>query len=371
MCEKGQKKVVALLLSLMMVVCNIACASALEKAVVKDTNIVTHSVSYVGGGKSPYTENGNTYYYGGNIIKLTINLPANTGACGVSEVISYDSSKLELQDSFVTIKNSIGSTLSSSGWENTVMKYDNASNKIWVDSIAADLTNGTNNSGGTVATISFKILGSSNNSSLSSTGTSINFGFTHFSMIAYNGKLPPENMTAFIHAGYDGTNSTLGVNLPSLKITSNKKPTTTTPPSSGTIIPDGSGVDKNITLDSKVVEEVSSEIPKKKLDEIAEAVKTKSYSFKLNDQESLSGSNSYDEIASLVDEDLSALKNDKNYKVFSFKSNKKTDVKVETDEPQICYTHWILLAISAVVLAVTIGYTKYKNKKNSEEWENE
>ncbi|MDF9825240.1 hypothetical protein M2475_001694 [Breznakia sp. PF5-3] len=310
-----------------------------------------HTIEYVGGGAQPYEENGVMHYQNGNIIQVNIILPANTDAVSFMESITYDYNSLELYSSFSEVNSSMCAELKNTGWSNMSQNANGKKGKIRFVSEKRDPGTG-NKSGGIVAKIKFRIR----NVDTSTSGTNIAFTFGDFNMTSM---IDGELMLS--HDGYDENDiSTIWWTIETIQIVAGKKQSASISPNYPNI-PESGNQGNQVNLDREVVDKVINEIGSKEVEKILDTVRRKEYSFTLKKESSLSGENRYDSIIARLKE-IDKLKNDENYKVYSFDRDEFTEVKKSLSVlNQTCYTHWILLGISTLLIATTVGYTKVRN----------
>ncbi|MDF9824232.1 hypothetical protein M2475_000590 [Breznakia sp. PF5-3] len=352
------KKQIAILTVL--IIAFITCASPLQAvhySQVPSNNgghRLQNSIAYVGGGRAPFTENGVTYYNAGNVIELTVTLPANTYAVSLQEIITYDLNQVDLVTSFNDIRQTFGQSLLNEGWAQDVFKMNGNNNQILLSAAGSDWTNHSSIAGGVVGKIRFRIK----EQTTTNVGTNININFVY--QIA--GAKPNGKGLAYIHAGYDPSNEggTYQVSAPTISIAAHKipsAPTTPTNPEKPT--------DPVVDYHPSVV--IDKEISESKKKEIAAITAKRDYSFaKSNDF--MNGKNSYRNIAKMLIDQMVKTKDKIKYQTYEFK-DQYLDIKAKkTIVKTTCYTHYLYIGMSFVVIFVTYGYKKYLEANRKVKW---
>lgn len=332
-----------------------------------------NTITYVEGGSAPFSENGITYYSGGNIIELSIALPANAYSIGVTEIVTYDQSQLELITSFSDIRNTLSPAFTNANWSSYVSKYNGADNQIMVVTSANNYHNSVDVTGGTVAAMRFRVK----EQSLTTNGTNININ------LQYNiAGVKADGTRTYIHAGYNpaNDNGTYLVAAPSITLAAHKTQVVVTPPvepkpptpkptpsQPDPVVP-SQPYEPDIEYHPDIVKEIVEEaISEEKSIEIMEVIKTKEYSFDALD-ERLSGRNTFQKIIQLFIGDKK-VDTDK-YKSFSFAGNPENEVAAMVQTHITCYVHYIFIGLSFLMLIATYVYKKYLETRNKVLWRN-
>ncbi|MFV0381157.1 MAG: hypothetical protein ACK5KR_02835 [Breznakia sp.] len=308
-----------------------------------------NSIKYVGGGKTPFTENGVTYYNAGNIMELTISLPANTYAAAIREFVSFDLSQMQLLTSFEEIRGSLGQSFVSGGWDAEASFFNQKKSDISVSATAANYKTQSNTSGGTIGKIRFKIK----DKQTTETGESININF-RYQIVGPT----PAGGTQYIHMGYNpNVAGSHEVSAPTISVKAHKTPTKPVAPVDPVdpILPD---IDHDPSID------IDKIIDADKIEEIIEVTTDRNYSFNVLD-DMLNGSNSFRNIARELIENLA----DKvKYQTYEFGGKYRNVEPKKTIVATSCYTHYIYVGMSFLIIFVTYGYKKYLEANRKVKW---
>lgn len=293
----------------------------------KGTVKIQNSIAYISGGKAPYTENGVTYYYPGNVIELTVAIPPNTRAIGVHEILTYNANQLELISSFQEIKRSLGEVFYSERWVMDTDYWQGNKNQISLRPVTENWTKYHNVSGGVIAKIRFRIK----EQALSANAQNINISF-RCQMVGVD---QTGSNLIYIHDGYDPNNDagTFMTSPPSVVVPAYKLPVTSAPPSAE------SGKNPTHKEDGK-------------------GTSTWNYSFK-NTGIFVNGKDTYLEIAKALIEKTPEEEKISKYQIYEFeKQTPDANNKVIVSNSK-CYKHYLYIAAGFVAIFITYGYKKY------------
>ncbi|MFV0395840.1 MAG: hypothetical protein ACK5LC_15875 [Coprobacillaceae bacterium] len=317
---------------------------------------LSYSLNYIGGEK-PYTENGVTYYHSGNIVELSIKLPANSYSTLAYNILKFDDSLVDLYSSFREITQTIDTTLYDDSWSLNVMKYDKKNNEILIVGAADDTNYGANISGGTVAKVKFKVKETPETTE----GTIINFNNTYQIIATVNGK------GEYTHIGYQNTFETQFVNAPTISITASKKQTQNNNSNNNTgEKPAGSGVGDIIT-NKEILDNIINNNFSPELQAQIEAI-TSMYMYSFNTSSNhLNGVNTYDSIiADLLKDKNDRVDSNGKYKSYSFENTPSDKLVDNPSSDSQSIIPFIFIILSILVLIGTLCYDSLENYKLKE-----
>lgn len=358
------KKIKLTIVSLLTVVAAI-CASVSMIGALSHTQVpnnlgeqkIQHNIAYVGGGVAPYSEQGVTYYNAGNILELTLSLPANSYAVAFREYVIYDLNQLELVTSFNEIKQTLGAEFYNEGWSMFVSRLNGNNNEICLAGSSYSYLESVNVSGGTLAKMRFRVK----EKAAEAIATNMNITFSYQLAGVTN-----TGQTLYIHAGYDANNdaSTYMVSAPTISLMAHKTPNIT-PIEPTPEIPSKPGKVPEIEYNPSQI--VEKEIDGEKLAKIKAITMKRDYSY-MSTTEWVNGKNTYQAIAQKLIDNL--LKDEDKVKFMSLQFQDPVihaSAKINTSDPT-CYTHYIYIGASFLMIFITYGYKKYLEAHQKVKW---
>lgn len=144
--------------------------------------------------KASYEENGIQYFRDGDIIEVTISLPAEHGSIAFQDCVNYDKSKVTLLSGYYDIRSTLARNYIDATWSTQVSALNNDPEHILVYGTTADYTQGGEFGGGILAKMYFRVLPGVETAE----GTAITFNFSQFQTAGYS-----NGARVYTHAGYD------------------------------------------------------------------------------------------------------------------------------------------------------------------------
>ncbi|MDF9825285.1 hypothetical protein M2475_001745 [Breznakia sp. PF5-3] len=302
-----------------------------------------------------YVENGTQYYRDGDIIRVKISLPAGHGSTGYSNVIKYDSSKLQLVSDFNAIRSSIGKNYT--GWDAYAAYYSGDKNCIRHYAVSQS----QEYQGGQVATLYFRVRTGTETEG----GTNMVFEFPMFQSTT---KLAGDEYPIKNHRGYNaGDPSTEYMTVGSVSIQS-KKPSNngigTNPSQPEKPGPGKPSITPGINTDKEKV--INENFTPEQLEKIAEISSKYLYSLdRLSN--GIYGLDEYDSIL----KDLRSKGNTSSgvrYKKSSFDNKGIMGSKNSISSGSSNY-YMLFLLLSILVVIMTLSYDYYEDRKLKEKLE--
>ncbi|MFV0381158.1 MAG: hypothetical protein ACK5KR_02840 [Breznakia sp.] len=152
--------------------------------------------------KNPDYKDGDTQYYrDGDIIEVDFSLPVDSGAQTFSQIIKYDSEKLDLLSSDGDISDSMASNYDEKKWMITTTRYDQDKEQIFLFGGSANFMDSSTKDfvGGTIGKAYFRVKDDTE----SVNGTPLTFEFSRFQTAEYD---EDYGDIKYSHIGYDPNN---------------------------------------------------------------------------------------------------------------------------------------------------------------------